>query len=225
MAERLSFWTVAKNEAIEGEFSLHNNYRTLLFTPKQSCGVNMCEEKMYCLRGGSSFKVVVKAAAIASTSGSSASNLAMVPYTGVVDLSGNSLDGGGLHGAKKDGKAQGSPEDNFEWQFSTTNALDVSVPRVISMNPGRSGSVVDLNAPIEVVFSKPMDMSSLDSSAISLDGGVQFWINSKFDGEQGRTTSLINHDPMSPDTVYSPRVHSNCSRCIPKLFSFMYWPY
>jgi hypothetical protein len=80
-----------------GNFRLTNGYRTLEFTPATECGRNACGGKVYCLPvcdekdaqcKEDSYELLLKAGQTFT-----AASFEAVPFSGVMDLAGNALDG------------------------------------------------------------------------------------------------------------------------------------
>ncbi len=79
------------------------------------------------------------------------------------DTAGNSLDGNG------NGVAQGSPIDDFSWEFTT------AVPPEIEYTLPESGSInILLDSSIMINFTKSMDTNSVES-AFSYSNGLETW--------------------------------------------------
>ena len=79
------------------------------------------------------------------------------------DTAGNSLDG------NENGVAQGSPTDDFSWEFTT------AVPPEIESTLPESGSInIPLDSSIMINFTKSMDISSVES-AFNYSNGLETW--------------------------------------------------
>jgi len=145
---------------VAGEFLLSNGYKTVTFIPTSGCGgvkENSCGDPIFCLPGGTKFEVTLRAAGLDPTQAGTAQ--AATPYTGIVDLAGNSLDG--QQANPPNGTAEGAPKDNYAWEFHTNNNLDIVPPKLLQVTPDVNTSKVPLNQPIEMHFDKPMLSSSL----------------------------------------------------------------
>lgn len=158
---------------VSGEFLLSNQYKTVTFIPSSSCGnvsVNSCGDKIFCLPGKALLEVTLVAAQLDPQQQGTAQ--AALPYTGIVDVAGNSLDGQGGPKApvvqSPDGKAVGAPNDNYVWEFHTNDDVDVTPPKIVSVKPILDESNVALDTNVEVIFTKKM-------LASSLWGGVAFY--------------------------------------------------
>jgi len=57
------------------------------------------------------------------------------------------------------------------WQFTTVNTADVTPPTVISTIPASGSSDVAINTTLTITFSEPMDITSLNSTNITLSSG------------------------------------------------------
>jgi len=160
------------NPLIDGNYQITNQYRTVEFKTTDQCGVNPCGQPIYCLPGNKTILATVKSATIDQTNSPQAiitSNL----YDGVVDMSGNSLNGGGElkrndggnlirdPGLKSQALWQSSKDlDDFYWKFSTANSLDTTAPVAVSLVPNSLQGSVSVSAPVSIGFNKPMSISS-----------------------------------------------------------------
>ncbi|MEK7619363.1 MAG: Ig-like domain-containing protein [Patescibacteria group bacterium] len=206
---------------IPGTASIGNNFRTVIFTPSEQCGSNACSEPMFCLPKAASLSVKLRAAKISSDK-SIGPNKAVFPYDGIVDAAGNSLDGGGENGVAHNSKSEGSPADDYRAGFATTDALDLTPPAIYSINPGRDMTRIAKNAPLEIVFTKFMDLASLHTGSIRLQPAQNYSVVSSHDFAALRSRSVVQHDDFKENATYSPEVLSevrdasqNCfSQCI-----------
>lgn len=148
-----------------GTFNLVNNYRTLEFTPSIPCGTNACGGKIYCLpvcdKGGANcnqdnYEILLKAAATLS-----ASTFEAQPFTGIMDISGNALDG---NNDKRVSHATSTlpvfnnwkqPDNDF-WSFVVKNEMDLTAPYLESVYPGLDAGNVTAKEKWEMAFSKRM---------------------------------------------------------------------
>ncbi len=148
-----------------GTFNLTNGYRTLEFTPSIPCGVNACGGQVYCLpvcnTGGATckqdnYQLLIKAA---RTIG--ANSFEAQPFSGVMDISGNALDGnknkivnvatttGGIFDTRKE------PDNDF-WNFTIKDEVDLTAPYLTYVYPGLDASFVTAYDDWYMVFSKRM---------------------------------------------------------------------
>ncbi|MDO8621631.1 MAG: hypothetical protein Q7R80_00150, partial [bacterium] len=163
---------------LPGGFVMSNQYRTVEFTTDSACGQNTCGGTVYCLPGNAVLLSYAEAAPL------EAGGPAGLPFSGVMDAAGNSLDGNGDAAAGGPGPAgtrrfdRGGTEnagasDSVQWQFATNDTIDLTAPQILEVahqlkNTGRvayPGAInaslgdvenVALAAPIEVQFSKLM---------------------------------------------------------------------
>lgn len=149
---------LADGAPVAGTWTIGNQYKTIEFTTDFRCGTNSCGGDVYCLPADADISVNVKAARLGTTPPE-----AEMPYTGATDVVGNSLDGDG------DDVAEGPTTDNYNWDFSTNNTIDLIPPRIETITPTGGESDVPLDAPIEFRFSKPMSVTSFSSENIILD--------------------------------------------------------
>ncbi len=172
----------------EGEWRISNGYTTVEFTPSQPCGRNSCGDTMYCMPVPSScaegqecdneLNVLVRTADVVG--GSRATTFEAVPFTGVMDMAGNALDSGASSAnptLAADGRLA-SPhkppladpqrisngelvQDNFWWHVTVENTIDRSVASIQEIRPTVDEENVASDAPVEMIFTKPMSFQSL----------------------------------------------------------------
>lgn len=206
--DRIQLLDTKSQSQVLGSVSVGNEFRTVTFLPRTSCGKNACGETMFCLPQKTSFTASAKAAALAKTFDSKNPNRAEFPYSGIVDIAGNSLDGGGLNGEKKNGKAEGPETDSFSWSFATSNEFSLEPPTVTFIEPSRDGTKIDVKKPIQADFSTFMDATSLHSNSLILAKDQNYWISSSHDISKRNTVVKINHDGLKINTVYTPQIQS-----------------
>jgi len=131
---------------IAGEFAYGNQYKTVEFTTNDLCGKNTCGGDVFCLPANKPIDILIKAAQLINTTGPSS----QFPFTGIVDMADNSLDG------NLDGKAQGpisqslktaayylndhivenkyvtfaDQGDDALWSFNTNDKIDLEPPEI-----------------------------------------------------------------------------------------------
>lgn len=159
---------------VEGTYVVSNGYKTVEFITFDQCGVNACGGDIFCLPGGADFTLFTRAAPLGAEPpqavfGSSG-------YEGVVDVAGNSLDGGGQYAASKDFVADGPPAvldnleiDNFWSDFSTNNNLNTDRPHIDALVPVMNQPDVNVNQDVEITFTEPMRMSTLNNTFVGLE--------------------------------------------------------
>jgi len=165
---------------LPGSFVMSNQYRTVEFTTDSACGQNTCGGTVYCLPGNATLRSLVNAAQL------EAGGPAGLPFSGVMDAAGNSLDGNGdaaatgpgVSGTRRFDRGGTAAEnagasDSVAWQFATNDTIDLTAPEVREVvhqlkdtgraaYPGTIGASlsdvqnVALVAPIEILFSKLM---------------------------------------------------------------------
>jgi hypothetical protein len=200
------------SKKIPGGLILGNNYRTVTFYAKEKCEKNTCAENVFCLPKDLQIKVTAKAADLSATPNPQSPNRAKFPYTGIVDTCGNSFDGGGENGVQKNGKAEGPKTDNYWWFFTTSAQKDTDIPQILSVHPGRDAIGVTLTTPVDMLFSRFMDITSFTNWSVTLGKDVQdidYWTAATHDIVKRRTILRINHDPFKKDTFYTPQVKSH----------------
>lgn len=140
---------------VAGEYAISNSYKTVTFTSTDACGTNSCGETIYCLPGGESVTGTIYSATPTSSTDATAS---VFPYDGIVDTSGNALDG----------NADGSvgTDDDYSWSFTTTNDINLEAPTLESITPNIEEEDVALDQPIQMTFDSIIDATTANSSNI-----------------------------------------------------------
>ncbi|MFA6522435.1 MAG: Ig-like domain-containing protein [Patescibacteria group bacterium] len=144
----------ASNAQVSGEYIISNGYRTITFVTSDACGTNSCGTTMYCLPGAQSLTSTV----VAATPGANPPQVDIYPANGIVDVTGNALDGNN----------DGTAGDNYEWTFSTTNDIELSAPVITSISPEILGENVALDQPVLVTFSDAMMTSTITSDNLQI---------------------------------------------------------
>jgi hypothetical protein len=163
---------------------------------------------MYCLPEDSTIEGILKSATLLAQRTPENPYRAKFPYDGIVDASGNSLDGGGERGSAKNGKSEGPPSDNFMFSFEVGDKIELSSPTILSLNPARDAVRVAPDTPVDVIFSRYMDSTSLHAGSIFIANDVSTWVESEHDVRAGRTRARVMHDPFKTDTLYQPEIRS-----------------
>lgn len=120
-----------------GTYEITNGYKTVTFTTDDPCGTNSCGETIYCLPAAQLISGLIKSA----TPGTSPPQVTAFPYDGVVDVSGNTLDG-----LRDDTYA------DYEWSFTTTNDVNLTAPEIESIVPNILETDIDLDQPVVITF-------------------------------------------------------------------------
>ncbi|HLD31312.1 MAG TPA: hypothetical protein VJB37_00220 [Patescibacteria group bacterium] len=177
------------SSAWNGSWQVSNGYTVTEFVSTESCGQNSCGEEMYCLtlecpaQDKSCFNDFF---ALIRTGEPlpQGEKFEAIPFSGVMDLAGNALDGddNGLFAGKPampgdqhnigftdkiDEVAQGKAEiykggegkyavaaDNYGWPFRIFNTIDRSAPYVEKVVPGLDKDMVGKQADVLIDFSK-----------------------------------------------------------------------
>ncbi|MFH1098985.1 MAG: hypothetical protein V1723_03635 [Candidatus Uhrbacteria bacterium] len=169
-----------QGKRVTGTFTIGNQYRTVEFTSDRLCGQNSCGGDVFCLPGEATLTAWADAATL------EAGGPAGIPFSGVMDAAGNSLDGdsdghaegpgdSGVRrftlGASATANAQAS--DSVGWSFVTNNTIDLTAPTLDEVvHYARDGSAVRIGRsineniglvgpiaisnPVELLFSKLM---------------------------------------------------------------------
>ncbi|MBI2482727.1 hypothetical protein HYV74_00950 [Candidatus Uhrbacteria bacterium] len=129
---------------VPGTFTISNQYKTVEFTTDAACGENSCGGTVYCLPKNAELRALIEAARL------DAGGPAGLPFSGVMDAAGNSLDG------NMDTKATGpgapmcpstspcftikgsaavnqSTSDSAQWTFFTNDRLDLTAPEIVQV--------------------------------------------------------------------------------------------
>jgi len=159
--------TPLTSNAPQGQFVLTNGYRTLEFQSVLECGVNACGKTRFCLPSCGAdclrddYTMLLKAARLISTSSFEAT-----PFSGVMDMAGNALDGNADD--QPDMATTSEPvfynqlvKDNYDWTFQINNTVDNDSPRLITMSPGINATFVTGDFPWYMTFDKRMRFESL----------------------------------------------------------------
>ncbi len=204
---------------VDGTWEPSNQYRTIGFRTNVVGGTNSCGDTVYVLPGGQ----VLTVNALTATVGSAPPQAQYYPPDGIVDLAGNALDG------DNNGTADGQPKDNVTWSFSTTNALDLTPPTVVSTDPSPESGNADLGKAIGIIFSKPMSITTLTNSNLWFSSlpKLPIWyfgegVNLGVDGTPTastndrvvRTEAFIEHARLSPTVGVcsdGPRAGARCA--------------
>ena len=208
-----------QNIEVKGRFRAVNGYRSVTFVPNDVCGQNACGEEKRCLPRNATIRGLLEAAQLLRPDRGTG-----VPGSGLTDTSGNSLDGGGENGNERNGKADGAPNvaagkfavDNYFWQFTTTDQVDVSSPRLSAVTPVPTpvqGGIAP-DAKIEAQFNEEMSYSTLTDniSFDAQDDAPQVGFTTRMSEEEyqegRRGTKLVIQGalPFTEDTFYAPRL-------------------
>ncbi len=142
---------------VAGTYVISNGYRTVTFTSTDACGTNSCGETVYCLPGGASMTTTINSATPTSSTDPTALEY---PYDGIVDTSGNALDG--------DGDGAVATDDHYVWGFTTTDDYNADGPVIETVTPDILGENLDLDQSIVMTFDSILETSTIDSSTIDL---------------------------------------------------------
>lgn len=173
----------ANSGIVDGIYTPSNEYRTVTFVPSDPCGVNSCGDTLYCLSAADAMTVLVRAA----TPGSS------FPYDGIVDVSGNALDG------DDNGMAGG----DYTWDFTTTGDVRLSGPTITAISPDIEASDVMLDQEVVIIFDSDLMSSTVSSKNISLtsDPLHEMWYLASHEAIAGGTEVRIRHGVFLESTA------------------------
>ena len=171
VGETITFNQTNPVGAVAGVYDIINGYRTVTFHTNTKCGVNSCGQDIFCFNSNATVDSLVKSATLLSaglpTCDTSASvNAALLAqgnpslactnpagsssfFDGIVDMSGNSLDGD-----KTKGKAEGPPDDNYPWTFNTDDTIVKNGPKIVDIKPTNEEAGVSLVDPAKGTFNR-----------------------------------------------------------------------
>jgi hypothetical protein len=175
----------SEGNIVEGTYEMSNAYRTVTFTTFDACGEDPCGDTIYCLPGNEELLVTAAAASV---------DEAEIPQSryafadGLVDAAANVLDGDNDYDADIDGTACGSDtdlvdcsdlgdNDDYVFDFTTTNELEDTVPAIVSLHPDISDDEIDQSEPVAAVFNTYLKGSTLNTDHVSLwpDPMYEMW--------------------------------------------------
>ncbi len=153
------------NTLVDGEFTIANDYHTVEFTTTDRCGTNSCGMVVYCLPSDSTMSVLVQAASL-DGDGPQAKIFTSGGFDGAVSVTANSLDG------NKNGKAEGTLDDSYTWEFGTSNDIKILPPQIEKTVPNTQiggTSNVSVDQPVKVSFDTRLRASTLTSANALID--------------------------------------------------------
>ncbi|HRH33140.1 MAG TPA: Ig-like domain-containing protein [bacterium] len=160
---------------------------------------------------------------------------------GIIDASNNSLDGNRNENAQ--GKTtvwnenltdrdNGDNGDNYQWSFWVSDRLDLSTPKIELTTHSNNESGVHLSNAIEILFSKLMMSSSLNSGSVVINNGLEtithhlinlwsvatdpvgYWLSKEdidtppLDGRADKSKAILGHGMFKDSTAYRTQVGS-----------------
>ncbi|MBI5023055.1 MAG: hypothetical protein HZC05_02720 [Candidatus Magasanikbacteria bacterium] len=160
---------------VNGEYKIANQYKTVEFISFDECGKNPCGAPIFCLPPSALLTVTAKSASVDQSNPPQAS---IFNLDGVVDMANNSLNGGGKMGEKLKTdykKLVGSPEDNFWWEFSTSEKIKTTPPFLTEIQPSVNKPGVDDTAPLTMTFDGPMSAGSFNKIFLKTNKLYNVW--------------------------------------------------
>ncbi|MDD4477340.1 MAG: hypothetical protein PHY40_04295 [Patescibacteria group bacterium] len=150
-----------------GNLRLTNGYRTLEFTSTQACGTNACGGKIFCLpvcdKQGvnckqDTYEIILKAARTFSNT-----SFESIPFSGIMDMSGNALNGDRDNPPSVDSSSLNLPvfdnwkqPDNYFWSFKLEDRIETTPPFLQKTIPGPDAMNISADAEWSMMFSKKM---------------------------------------------------------------------
>ncbi len=253
---------LCEGDQLAGKFTVSNQYKTVEFISDVKCGVNGCGENIYCLPGNSQLKVEATAASLqpcttnaectftpftTCTQGvcndsTNNKNFPTAPNAnGILDLADNSLDGNrndnpqgqtDIYNENRSIQDNGGRGDNYLWSFFVSDRLDLTAPLISSLSVMNGAGNVNLSGAIEIIFSKLMMSSSLNTGSVVIDNGINqvahklinlwslannpigYWVRKEdrdivpLDGRPDRTSAFLSHGQFIGSTQYQSQVGS-----------------
>ena len=154
-----------------------NQYKTIQFVSSMKCeGVdkNSCGESVFCLPKNKDYDGLIKGATI-DESGFAEFG------TGIVDLAGNSLDGGGV-GCVGNGTAENSPTDDCEWSSVVGNSDDLDPPIINNLTPKNAEESINKSGAVTATFNKGLDADSVDNQVFLYGTDFSGWFDANLNG-------------------------------------------
>lgn len=161
------------NTMVAGTWKLANGYKVAEFVSDLECGVNSCGEKMYCLpvacadpkdkNCAQDYEALARAGELFNKDGSTFES---VPFSGIMDMAGNALDGNNNSAAENRPNSSVSfadqkKPDNYFWQFIVQNRVDRSPPVIEWITPAIDKEAVGGKDPLKIRFNRVMMLSTL----------------------------------------------------------------
>lgn len=164
---------------VNGEYKIANQYKTVEFISFDECGKNPCGAPIFCLPPSAQLTVTAKSASVDQSNPPQAS---IFNLNGVVDMANNSLNGGGKMGETVKNEANykklvglPSEEDNFWWEFSTSEKIKTTPPFLTEVQPSVNKPGVDDVAPLTMTFDSPMSASSFNKIFLKTNKLFNVW--------------------------------------------------
>jgi len=169
---------------VDGQYRISNAYRTVEFVPDFDCGMNTCNERMYCLPAPKSIQVIVKAATL-SENGPEAAMQGPFGYDGAVDMAGNSLDGDRMGGATGPGPGLGVP-DGYLFKFRTEDEIKRDGPIVWDIDPREKTSNIQVDKNVDVTWDGLLMSDSINPDTVQL---LPRWFPAEAEGSKEKNPS------------------------------------
>jgi hypothetical protein len=136
-----------------------------------------------------------------------------LPFDGVADSVGNSLDG------NANGTADGPVTDLYAYRFATGTAIRTDPPVIKSITPNSGSGSVAFDAPVKVTFSPFMQFSTLGAGNITLTttaasvppystDSVNVDPTPSTDPTDDMTVMTISHGLFAENASYQPQIGS-----------------
>jgi hypothetical protein len=217
-----------EDKKIDGEIAVSNGFKTLEFFPSALCKdpsgkelKNSCGLVPKCLEAYSDIDVGVIAANLKENvlglpnelvlpddpklKEEQNNNLAIFPYSGIVDAAGNSLDG------NNSGTSQGPPTDNYIFSFKTNDIkdLDLTPPHLLRLSPTSKKSV-NRKTEVDADFSEMIRASTINTDSFTINPVplAGYTVESQNIGGKTRVLLKTSSPWFNPKTRYFPNINS-----------------
>ncbi|MFA4846088.1 MAG: Ig-like domain-containing protein, partial [Patescibacteria group bacterium] len=182
---------------VEGTWEISNGYRTIDFTTTDACSEDPCGDTIYCLPGDEAISVTAKSSTINEDEPPQGEPTGAT-FDGLVDAAANVLDGdndGDACGSSLDtiDCADGDADDDYDWNFTTTDEIEDTVPEVVSLDPGIQEGEISQTDDLTVLFNTFLKSSTVDSNSVSLwpDPWYEMWFTIRKDNTTDLTATTV----------------------------------
>lgn len=182
---------------VAGAYATSSGYTIVEFTPTEACGENSCGDIIYCLPGPDATESAagteeeVRLEILAGDLGDSPPEAA-TPYTGIVDLAGNALDG------NDDGTAG---DDYTDHEFTITDEVVLTPPGITQVTPTVLQEEVTTDQDVIILFDTLMRASTLTNAYVGIlaNPDHDMWYSSTIDSldADGVDTSTSGGSPAT----------------------------
>lgn len=215
----------ATGDIIDGAWRISNQARTAEFRTDLQCGESACGDAHYCFEPNIDVLVHGLPGNIDTDRGTPK---AVVPFDGLVSLTGNSLDG------DLDGEAEGQAilvvdeegvetvdsRDEVDWIFGVGEDVDVVGPIIEHIAPNVQQQSVGSDAPIRIRFNEVLMPSSMSSVTLRQPTGLEQWYAPQATMLDANDQEIVDSSPVVKTAValkHAPFLQSTPER----VFTYM----